>query len=108
MEAPSLKLLKKHVRADDFDADDEYLQHLLLTATEAVVKATARTAEELQAMGGGEMPRPLQQAVLLLAGHWYNQREAVSTAQMQPVPYTLDALVKPFRRLVADTNGQEG
>ena len=51
-------------------------------------------------MGGGEtLPATLQQAVLLIAGHWYNQREAVSGVQMAEVPYTLQALVKPYRKL---------
>ena len=85
--AVNLELLKKHVRADDFRDDDEYLQHLL------------EAAEELQELGGGEWPKPLQQAVLLAAGHWYNQREAVSGVQMAEVPYTLTALVKPYRKL---------
>lgn len=95
-----LELLKKHVRADDFSDDDEYLSHLLETAEEFVCTATNRTAEELMEMGGGEMPNCLQQAVLLIAGHWYNQREAVSGVQMAEVPYTLQALVKPYRKLV--------
>lgn len=51
-------------------------------------------------MGDGEqLPATLQQAVLLIAGHWYNQREAVSGVQMAEVPYTLQALVKPYRKL---------
>ena len=44
----------------------------------------------------------LQQAVLLIAGHWYNQREAVSGVQMAEVPYTMQALIKPYRKLVND------
>lgn len=94
-----LELLKKHVRADDFSDDDSYLAHLLCAAEEYVINATNRTAEELVALGGGELPTSLQQAVLLIAGHWYNQREAVSGVQMAEVPYTLQALVKPYRKL---------
>ena len=97
--AVKLELLKKHVRADDFADDDEYLQHLLTAAEEYVCTATNRTAEELQ-NEAGELPATLQQAVLLIAGHWYNQREAVSGVQMAEVPYTLQALVKPYRKLV--------
>ena len=97
--AVKLELLKKHVRADDFADDDEYLQHLLSAAEEYVCTATNRTAEELQ-NEESELPATLQQAVLLIAGHWYNQREAVSGVQMAEVPYTLQALVKPYRKLV--------
>ena len=103
MASVSIELLKKHVHADDFTADDEYLQHLLDAAEEYVVNATNRSAEELANLGGGELPAMLQQAVLLTAGHWYNQREAVAGVQMHEVPYTLQALIKPFRKLVDDT-----
>ena len=53
--------------------------------------------------GDGKLPATLQQAVLMIAGHWYNQREAVSGVQMAEVPYTLQALIKPYRKLVSDT-----
>ena len=45
MAVVSLALFKKHVRADDFADDDEYLQHLLDTAESAVITATNRTQE---------------------------------------------------------------
>lgn len=96
-----LSLLKKHVRADEFSEDDEYLEHLLNAAVEYVTTATNRTAEEL-AGDDGKLPATLQHAVLLIAGHWYNQREAVSGVQMAEVPYTMQALIKPYRKLVED------
>lgn len=103
MATVDLALLKRHVRADDFGDDDEYLSHLLDAAEEYVTSATNREAGELLALGGGDhLPVPLQQAVLLVAGHWYNQREAVSGAQMAEVPYTLQALIKPYRKLSND------
>ena len=98
-----LELLKKHVRADDFADDDDYLAHLLDAAEQYVCTATNREAAELLEMGGGKLPIMLQQAVLLIAGHWYNQREAVSGVQMAEVPYTLQALIKPYRKLANDT-----
>lgn len=104
MATVDLELLKKHVRADDFADDDEYLAHLLDAAEQYVCTATNRDAAELLEMGGCEkLPAMLQQAVLLIAGHWYNQREAVSGVQMAEVPYTLQALIKPYRKLANDT-----
>lgn len=103
MATVDLELLKKHVRADDFADDDDYLAHLLDAAEQYVCTATNREAAELLEMGGGELPTMLQQAVLLIAGHWYNQREAVSGVQMAEVPYTLQALIKPYRKLANDT-----
>lgn len=99
MEIVSLSLFKQHVRADDFAADDEYLRHLLETASIAVVRSTERTEEELIEMGGGNMPKPIVQAVMMLAAHWYNQRESVSMTQMYQVPDSLSALVKPYQKL---------
>lgn len=105
MSVVSLALFKKHVRADDFADDDEYMQHLLDTAEMTVVTATNRSADELMTLGGGDtFPLPLQQASMMLAAHWYNQRESVSTVQMHEVPDSLQALVKPYRRLGSDAS----
>ncbi len=104
----SLTLLKKHVRADDYDDDDELLAHYLEAAEEAVAGATQRPMEELKEMGGGSLPARLQQAVLMTAAHWYANREAVAGVQMQQVPMGFEALVKPFRRLVHPPEEAEG
>ena len=102
-----LTLFKQHVKADDFANDDTYLQHLLKSATNHVIRATNRTEAELTAMGGGEFPAELQQAIMMIGAHWYNQRESDSTAQMHEVPDSLQALIKPFRKLVADESGTD-
>jgi hypothetical protein len=94
-----IMLLKKQVRADDFHQDDAYLQHLLDAATDTVVTYTNRKREEL-VDGEDNLPKMLQQAVLMLAAHWYNQRESVSAVAMHEVPDAVQTLVKPFRRLV--------
>lgn len=104
MAVVSLALFKKHVRADDFTDDDELMQHYVDAAEAHVIQATNRTADELQQLGSGEYPAQLKQAVLLLAGHWYNQRESVAGVQMHEVPDALQALIKPFRKLAEDTN----
>ena len=106
MAVVSLALFKKHVRADDFADDDEYLEHLLEVAEESVITATNCTVEELTAGTAGELPAPLRHAIMMLAAHWYNQREGVSGVQMSEVPYSLQALIKPFRKLVDDAGGE--
>lgn len=102
MAVVSLALFKKHVRADDFADDDEYLEHLLATAEVSVITATNRTERELTENNNGEFPAPLKHAVMMLAAHWYNQRESVGSVQLAEVPDTLQALVKPYRKLVSD------
>lgn len=100
MTVVDLALFKKHVRADDFASDDDYLQHLLDTATIAVINATNRTEDELKEIGNGEIPKPIQQAIMMVGAHWYNQRESVASVQMYEVPDSLQALIKPYRKLV--------
>lgn len=102
MAVVSLALFKKHVRADDFADDDEYLAHLLEAAEVSVIAATNRSVQELADGNAGEFPTPLKQAVMMLAAHWYNQRESVSSVQMHQVPDSLQTLVKPYRKLVGD------
>lgn len=94
----SLDLVKKAVRADDFTADDNYLSFLLDAAEKHLLKRTNRTIYELFEEDG-DLPTPLKQAVLMLVGHWYNQREAASGVQMAEVPLGFEALVKPYIRL---------
>lgn len=100
MAITDLALFKKHVRADDFANDDEYLAHILDTAEMAVVTATNRPLEELLEMGDGNLPTPIVHAAMMLGAHWYNQRESVSSVQMHAVPDSLQSLIKPYRKLV--------
>ncbi len=44
------------------------------------------------------VPAALKHAILLLVGHWYNVREAVTIGNITTVPLTVDALVAPYRR----------
>lgn len=102
MSVVTLALFKKHVRADDFADDDVYLQHLIDTAEVAVITATNSSVAELSV--DGEFPLPLKQAIMMLAAHWYNQRESVSTSQMHEVPDALQSLIKPYRTLIKDAS----
>ena len=95
----TLSLLKSHVRADDFDTDDELLEHYAEVATEKVLTDTNRSASDYE---DEDPPLALQQAVLLLAGHYYNQREAVSSGSMSSVPEGYSALIRPWRILVEE------
>lgn len=95
----SLEIFKKHVNVD-FTCDDTYLQGLLDAATAHVIGMTNRTQAELNEMSdGNSLPDQIVMAVYTLGAHWYNQREAVAGTPMTEVPHTLEALVKPFRKL---------
>lgn len=43
------------------------------------------------------VPQPIKQAILLMVGHWYANREAVAEGQMRDVPMAVDALLRPYR-----------
>lgn len=100
----SLDLVKKNVRADDLSEYDGLLQSLTDAAEEYIIRETNRTIPELMAESsdGNTFPLPLQQAVLMLVAHWFNQPEAVAGTQMVEVPYTIQALVLPYRRIVCE------
>lgn len=103
----SLEIFKQHVRCDDTTEEDGLLEYYLRAAERMVETATGRSVAELKAMEGGEYPTPLAQAAIMLAGHWYNQRESVSGVQMHSVPQSFDFLVKPYRKLTEDTEENE-
>jgi uncharacterized phage protein (predicted DNA packaging) len=42
-------------------------------------------------------PEPLLQAVLMLASHWYEMREATSAERIQPVPFGLMEIIQTYR-----------
>lgn len=46
-----------------------------------------------------EVPQPLKQAILLMVGHWFENREAsVVGASVAALPMAVDALIAPYRR----------
>lgn len=47
--------------------------------------------------GYATTPKELEQAQLLLVGHFYQNREAVSTDRLAQVPLAVEALCGPFR-----------
>lgn len=95
----SLELLKKQVRADDFEGDDIYLEHLLQVAESQVESMTGYSAEELACIPDGDYPAELKQAILLRAASMYAYREDVDTASLSEVPNSTKALVKPWQKM---------
>jgi len=41
----------------------------------------------------------LKGAIMMLAGHMYEQREASSESQVNSVPFGFEDLIRPFRRV---------
>ena len=45
----------------------------------------------------GDLPLPLRQAMLLILGHFYMNRESVSVTQMTQIPYGFEFLIAPYK-----------
>lgn len=108
----TLEELKMQMRVD-LEEEDAIIEAYGIAAEDTVASMTRRTLEELAVIGRAEgqmdgdvtdmvtdFPARLKVAVLMLAAHWYRNREPVATVAMNAVPYALEVLVKPYRRLV--------
>ncbi len=49
--------------------------------------------------GEAAAPAAIKAAILLMVGHWYENREAVSEGSFSAVPMAVDALIAPYRRV---------
>jgi uncharacterized phiE125 gp8 family phage protein len=49
--------------------------------------------------GPADIPAPLRAAILLLVGHWYQNRELAADANIGELPFAVSALIAPFRRV---------
>ena len=95
----TLEELRRQVRLDDDDhAEDALLEGYAEAAEEWVFATIERTPEEVEALYGG-IPRPLRQSVLLLAAHWFANREAGRAPSAGSVPAGLSFLLMPFKKL---------
>lgn len=45
------------------------------------------------------VPEPLRVAIMLMAAHWYNNREAVAQDTFADLPMGVDRLIAPYRRV---------
>ena len=71
-----------------------------VSADGAAISLTARFGYSSDADEGESLPAALKAAILLLAAHWYEHREAVVLdGSPTPLPMAVDALIAPYRRL---------
>lgn len=119
MKIVTLDELKKQMRVD-IEEEDSLITLYGAAAEDYVIESTRRSIPELNLLGyvrkhGGEdlsepdaveisrdnsnFPQPLKVAILMYAAHLYRNREPVAGIAQNAVPHTLDALIKPYRRL---------
>lgn len=114
----TLEELKQQMHVD-FEDENDIISLYGVTAEDRVISGTRRSVEELNLMGyieqNGEpentaaadeaagdilnFPKSLKLAILMLAAHFYRNREPVASIAQNCVPMSYEALVKPYRKL---------
>ncbi|EIC82085.1 head-tail connector protein [Serratia sp. M24T3] len=101
-----ISLVKKHCRIeDDFTDDDDWIAGRIKGAIRYVENYTRRKmystendagyAEDRDALLYGE---DIETAMLLLIGHWYENREAVNVGNItSALDFAVIALLQPYR-----------
>ena len=92
----SLEEIKANSRIEG-DAEDKYLESLGEAAEVTVLNLIERTQEDIEAEFG-KVPAPIRQAILMYADHLYNHRGIVNPTALYNVPYSIDAMIKPYIR----------
>lgn len=88
----SLDEVKAHLRLD-FADDDAQLTRMRDAACEMVESWTGPIADI-----AAEVPASIREAVLMLVGHWYENREATAEVTLVPVPFGFHELIARYRK----------
>ena len=92
----TLERVKKHLRLDASNTQEDDLLQLYATAAEDTILNLCNRSYDCLLECYGEVPKPIQNASLLLVENQYTQRSVVSPTNLSAVPYSFDLLVKPF------------
>ena len=83
-----LDYAKKHLNIEpDFTEDDEYILGLIDMAEHAVRVHVNEDFDKLAEENGGCLPTPLLQAMLLMIGNMYQNREPIGKGVELPLSY---------------------
>lgn len=92
-----LDLAKKHLNIEeDFTEDDEYILSLIEVAESAVRVHVNEDFASIAEKNGGCLPPPILQAVLLMIGNLYTNREPLGTNQ-QELPLSYQYLIDLYK-----------
>ena len=92
-----LELAKKHLNLDeDYTEDDEYILGLVAAAKGAVEMALNASLDRLAEENGGEVPMGIIQAILLMVGNWYQNRE-ITGSKVAALPYNFEYLINLYK-----------
>lgn len=98
----TLKLIKEHLNLDnDFTMDDEYLSNLGDVVESVVERHIDDSFTYLASTNGGKLPTPLIQAMLLLLGTYYANREHIAFNANYEVGNSYTYLIDLYRNYSA-------
>jgi uncharacterized phage protein (predicted DNA packaging) len=93
----TLDQAKKHLNLEpDFVEDDEYILGLISMAEQAVRVHVNEDFDKLAEDNGGCFPAPLQQAMLLMIGNMYQNREPLGTRNAA-LPFNYQYLINLYQ-----------
>ena len=93
---------KKHLNIDtSFTDDDTYIGGLISVAENVVQKHIDRELSEF----GATLPPPLKQAMLLLIGNYYANRESVTFGAATPLPHAYEYIIALFKNYHGSDEG---
>jgi uncharacterized phage protein (predicted DNA packaging) len=92
----TLERVKKHLRLDASNTQEDDLLQLYASAAEDTILNLCNRSYDCLLECYGEVPKPIQNASLLLVENQYTQRSVVSPTNLSAVPYSFDLLVKPY------------
>lgn len=92
----TLEEIKANSRIEG-NAEDTLLESLGEAAEVTVLNLIERTQEDIESEFG-KVPAPIRQAILMYADHLYNHRGIVNPTALYNVPYSIDAMIKPYIR----------
>lgn len=113
LQVVTMQELKAQMRVD-FEDEDELIELYGKAAEDTIIRGTGRTLRELceneyiaildrMPEEGLDVttwfPDRLKLAILVFAAHCYRNREPVAAIAQNAVPFSLDVLCKPYRKL---------
>lgn len=94
----TLEEVKHHLNINqEFTEDDSYIQGLMDAAEKVVERHIDNKLVILASVNGGSLPTPLMQAMKMLVGTWYENREAVKYAVASQVPLSYDYILSLYK-----------
>lgn len=98
MQYLTLELIKHNSRIDG-DCENEDLVRKGEAAEEIVLNFLNRTLEDLKEENGGEVPRPVEYATLLIVDDMYKNRGASNSFASYQKPYGVETFLYPYKKI---------